>query len=89
MSGMDSLLALMLDDQVPAEVARIPTRALMAISAKLSDVAGERAGMMDSNHQYGYVEGRHDLVREIIEIIQREMAPAVELHKQMTGEAGG
>lgn len=86
MSGIENLADLLLDDTVPAEVARIPVRTLEAIGERLAEVAQERTNVMDSQRQFGYIEGRHDLVREIVEIISREMAPAAELHRQLTEE---
>jgi hypothetical protein len=81
--GVEDLFALLSGDMVPVEGAQIPVQALEAISAELARVGGERTGTMDSHYRQGYVEGRHELVRTLAEIIKRELAPAIALREKL------
>lgn len=67
------------DDPIPAKLARIPVSALEAITELIMPIAHQRAKVMDSAYRHTYIEAQQDLVRQIAEIIQREMAEVPEL----------
>lgn len=75
-------------EQVPVEIARIPTRTLEVISGVLAKTADERAQDWASDYRRGYVEGQHDLVRVLVDVITREMAPLNEIYRKLMESEG-
>lgn len=69
-------------DTIPVALARPSVQALEAIADLMAPIAQERAQSWASDHRRGYIEGQHELVGQIAEIIQREMAEVPELIKK-------
>lgn len=69
-------------DTIPVALARPSVQALEAIADLMAPIAQERAQSWASDYGRGYIEGQHELVRQIAEIIQREMAEVPELIKK-------
>lgn len=67
------------DAPIPAKLARLPISALEAITELIMPIAHQRAKVMDSAYRKAYIEGQQNLVQQIAEIIQREMAEVPEL----------
>lgn len=69
-------------DTIPVALARPSVQALDAIADLMAPIAHQRAQSWASDYGRGYIEGQRELVGQIAEIIQREMAEVPELIKK-------